>query len=112
LVGHADREGDAGEVAIAGLLLPVFGAKGNAAGLGPEVLVGVPQGVDGVDQRPRQHDGQNGGADQQRPRCTAMLLREEQRVTRPGEAGDAGPNQQRPGAAFGLVFPGGELRRA
>ena len=47
-----------------------------------------------------------------RTSCAAVLLCEVQHVTRPEEAGDAGPNQQRPGRAFGLVFPGGELRRA
>ena len=33
LVGHADREGDIGEVAVAGRLLPVFGAERDAARL-------------------------------------------------------------------------------
>ena len=53
LVGHADRESDVGKVAVAGSLLPVFGAERDAARLGPEVLVSTTQGIDGVDHGPR-----------------------------------------------------------
>src|SRR6476659_166051 len=41
LVAHADGEGDVREVAVAGMLLAVLGAERDAAGPGPEVLVGV-----------------------------------------------------------------------
>jgi hypothetical protein len=94
------------------MLLTVLGAERDAAGLGPEVLIGVALGVDGVDHGPRQHDGQHGGADQQHPRRAALLSREVKRVTRAEEARDAGPAQQHPRRAFRLVFAGGELRRA
>jgi hypothetical protein len=93
-------------------LLAVFGAERDAVGRGLGVLVGVPQGVDGVDQRPRQHDGRHGGADQQRPRCATRPVGQVKGVTRHQEAGDADPDQQRPFAAFGLVFAASEQRRA
>ena len=112
LVGHADGEGDIGEVAVAGPLLPVLVPELDAPGLGPEVLVSVAQGVDRVHHGPGQHDGQHGSADQQHPRRAVFPSRQVKRVTHPQEAGDAGPDQQRPRGALRFVFAGSKLRRA
>jgi uncharacterized membrane protein len=56
LITHADGEGNIGEVAICGLLLSGRVVEGDPWVLRSEVQIGVAQGENCIDYRPRQHD--------------------------------------------------------
>ena len=112
LVGHADGERDVGEVAVAGTLRPVPVAELDAPSCRSEVLVRVAQGVDRVDHRPGQDDGQHGHADQRHALQAGLVPGQVKCVTHAQEAGDAGPDEQRPRGPPGLIFAARQLRRA